>query len=51
MVTKAADGRARRVQSEVVRREQILTATEHLIAEQGYERTTTAQIARRAGIS
>jgi AcrR family transcriptional regulator len=51
MVTTAANGTARRVQSEAVRREQILTATRHLIAEQGYERTTTAQIARRAGIS
>ncbi len=51
MVTTAANGAARRVQSEAVRREQILTAMRHLIAEQGYERTTTAQIARRAGIS
>lgn len=51
MVTTTAAGAARRVQSEAVRREQILTATRQLIAEQGYERTTTAQIARRAGIS
>jgi AcrR family transcriptional regulator len=39
------------VQSEAVRREQILTAMRHLIVEQGYDRTTTAQIARRAGVS
>lgn len=51
MVVTTTKGTARRVQSEAVRREQILTAMRHLIAEQGYERTTTAQIARRAGIS
>ncbi len=51
MVVTTVHGTARRVQTEAVRREQILTATRHLIAEQGYERTTTAQIARRAGIS
>jgi AcrR family transcriptional regulator len=51
VVATTANGAARRVQSEAVRREQILTAMRHLIAEQGYERTTTAQIARRAGIS
>lgn len=44
-------GKARRVQSEEVRRGQILAAAQSLIAEQGYERTTTAQIAKRAGIS
>jgi len=51
MVATSANGTARRVQTQAVRREQILTATRRLIAEQGYERTTTAQIARRAGIS
>jgi AcrR family transcriptional regulator len=51
LVATTANGAARRVQSEAVRREQILTAMRQLIAEQGYERTTTAQIARRAGIS
>lgn len=51
MVATTVGGTARRVQTEAVRREQILTATRQLIAEQGYERTTTAQIARRAGIS
>lgn len=51
VVMTTASGAARRVQSEAVRREQILTAMRQLIAEQGYERTTTAQIARRAGIS
>ena len=51
MVLTTVNGSARRVQSEAVRREQIMTATRQLIAEQGYERTTTAQIARRAGIS
>jgi AcrR family transcriptional regulator len=51
MVVTTANGAARRVQTEAVRREQILTATRQLISEQGYERTTTAQIARRAGIS
>ncbi len=44
-------GKARRVQTEEVRRAQILAAARSLIAEQGYERTTTAQIAKRAGIS
>ena len=51
MVATTTSGAARRVQSETVRREQIMTATRQLIAEQGYDRTTTAQIARRAGIS
>src|SRR4051812_4473354 len=51
MVVTTANGAARRVQTEAVRREQILTAMRQLIAEQGYERTTTAQIARCAGIS
>lgn len=51
MVATTRNGVARRVQSEAVRREQILTAMRQLIAEQGYERTTTAQIARRAGVS
>jgi AcrR family transcriptional regulator len=51
MVATTASGIARRVQSEAVRREQILTSMRQLIGEQGYDRTTTAQIARRAGIS
>lgn len=50
-VAASVKGRARRVQTEAVRREQILSAARSLIAEQGYEKTTTAQIARRAGIS
>ena len=50
-VRAEANGKARRVQSEEVRRTQILDAARSLIAEQGYERTTTAQIAKRAGIS
>jgi len=49
--TATAAGKQRRVQSEEVRRAQILTAARSLIAEQGYERTTTAQIAKRASIS
>ena len=51
MVTVTATGKPRRVQSEEVRRGQILAAARTLISEQGYERTTTAQIAKRAGIS
>lgn len=50
-VTASETGKVRRVQSEAVRRAQILAAARSLIAEQGYERTTTAQIAKRAGIS
>jgi len=50
-VTVTAMGKPRRVQSEEVRRTQILASARTLIAEQGYERTTTAQIAKRAGIS